>query len=387
MGISEYLIRTMLFERMTGVAVYVLLLGLFYLKIKSSRNDNDIRRLLRIYTFFLCVMAFLYIPAETADLSRWRIIADGWKNLGFIEFFNMYILNVSTPIGYLFIYLCQKTGIDGLLPLLCALIFFYNTFYIVKRVCKQYSDNGDARFTKYIAIGLLFLMCSGRFLETISGIRCMVAFSVIAKCFFCETIENKSVLNSVVPYLLACLIHSAVIPLVALRMFSMIFEKKKSYWNLFIKVIVFIVMAFVAFKYGSSYIDASIEKASGFIANNIYSYSWEYIIASLQFVIIIVLLVKYYRLYRMPGSGIDNIAFIITVLSIVEIVLIRSYSIYHRYIGFSSFITIPLLVHVLQREYQQGRYYFGKFTKLICMMILILACMRGNLCAYKFFML
>ena len=372
---------------MTGVVIYAFLLGFFYLKIKNSRDNINISRLLRTYTFILCIMAFLYIPAETADLSRWRIIGEGWKSLNFSEFLNMYVSKVSTPVGYLFIYLCQKTGIDGLLPLLCALLFFYNTFYIVNGMSKIYNNEGDVEYPKYIAIGLLFLMCSGRFLETISGVRCMVAFSVVAKCFYCETIENKSILKSVVPYLLACLLHSAVIPLVALRMFAMIFEKKKSYWRLLVNVIAFGLMAFIAVRYGSGYIDASIEKANGFIANNVYSYSWEYIIASLQFVIIIVLLAKYYRLYRMPGSGVDNIAFIITILSVVEIILIRSYSIYHRYIGFSTFISIPLLVYVLQREYQQSRYNFGKFIKAICMIVLVLACLRGNLCAYKFFML
>lgn len=387
MGIVDYLARTMLLERMTGVVTYALLLGFFYLKIKNSRDNINISRLLRTYTFILCIMAFLYIPAETADLSRWRIIGEGWKSLNLSEFFNMYVLKSSAPVGYLFIYLCQKTGIDGLLPLLCALLFFFNTFYIVNGMSKIYNNEGDVEYPKYIAIGLLFLMCSGRFLETISGVRCMVAFSVVAKCFYCETIENKSILKSIVPYLLACLLHLAVIPLVALRIFAMIFEKKKSYWRLLVNVIAFGLMAFIAVRYGSGYIDASIEKANVFIANNVYSYSWEYIIASLQFVIIIVLLAKYYRLYRMPGSGVDNIAFIITILSVVEIILIRSYSIYHRYIGFSTFISIPLLVYVLQREYQQSRYTFGKFIKAICMIVLVLACLRGNLCAYKFFML
>lgn len=387
MGIVDFLRRTMLFERMTGVVTYALLLGYFYIKTKNSRNNIDIRKLLSIYTFILCIMAFLYIPAETADLSRWRIIGEGWRNLNLSEFFNRYVLKSSAPVGYLFIYLCQKTGINGLLPLLCALLFFYNIFYILNGISKICDDDGDIDYPKYIAIGLLFFMCSGRFLETISGVRCMVAFSVVAKCFYCEMIENKSILRSVVPYLLACLLHLAVIPLVVLRLFAMIFEKKKSYWKLLINVIVFFFMAFIATKYGSDYIDASIEKANGFISNNVYSYSWEYIIASLQFVIIIILLVKYYRLYRMPGSGVDNIAFMISILSVVEIILIKSYSIYHRYIGFSTFISIPLLIYVLQKEYQQDRYTFCKFTKMICTIVLLLACLRGNLCAYKFFIL
>lgn len=266
-------------------------------------------------------------------------------------------------------------------------MFFHSTFYILDKEATKNEYDGVEGFTRYTAIGLLFVMCSGWFLETISGVRCMMSFAVVAKCFYCETVEKKSILRSSIPYLVACLIHSAVIPLVALRMVTLLLERNKSFWQYCLNIIILILMAVFALRYGSSYIDASIEKANGFITNNIYSYSWEYIIGVLQYLIIVVVLVKYYRLYRMRGTGLDNLAFISVILVIVELVLVMSYSIFHRYSGFSTFIAFPLLAHVLKEESQRGRYIFSRNIKLICMVILVLACLRGNLCAYKFFIL
>ena len=89
----------------------------------------------------------------------------------------------------------------------------------------------------------------------------------------------------------------------------------------------------------------------------------------------------------MRGTGLDNLAFISAILAIIELVLIMSYSIFHRYSGFSSFITFPLLAHVLNAESELDRHSFNKYIKLVCVIVLILACLRGNLCAYKFFVL
>lgn len=381
-GIANYFKSTMLIERLFGVGVYVLALGYFYNKIKHSRNARSISKHLNHYLIVLAVMAFFYIPGEAADLYRWRILAEPWKSVTFKWFWDNRVITKSTPIGFLYIYIFQMTGIDGLLPMVCALGFFGNVFHIIK--CEV---NREEPTSESVAVALLFFMSSGRFLEVISGIRCMLAFSIVARFMYDELYEKKSIVRSLPFYLIAVLLHSATIPLVGVRLFCSLFEKKRNLMSTLLNVIITVSVFALGLKVGEDYLDAGLDKASSYISNSGYSYLWEYIIATLSLLIIMYLLIELRR--RCPEivrKHKSSIRFVL-ILLIIQIVTIRTYAIYHRFVAVSTIMCIPSMITFLCSEDAKGKVKSKQNIVLVSLLVLLIASVRGNLCGYKFFLL
>ena len=131
-SIIDFIQSTMLIERLIGVCTYILTLGYFFNKIKKASSVKIINKNLNYYLITLCLLAFFYIPGESADLTRWREMSEVWSNFDFEWFWEHRIQTSSVPAGYLLVYLCQSTGINGILPMICAFGFFGNIFHILK---------------------------------------------------------------------------------------------------------------------------------------------------------------------------------------------------------------------------------------------------------------
>ena len=280
-SISSFLESTFLIERLTGVGIYVLALGFFYYQISHSGSLKRINRYLNWYVVLLGIMAFFYIPGASADLTRWRVYANSWTQMSFSTFLTQRAIPSQTPAAYLLMYLCQKTGIDGLLPCVCALAFYSNCFLSLKIVAEKYNLR-----SRSIAISLLFLMAPGMFLEVISGVRCFLSFSFICRCICDECLDDKSLWKNIIWYVLACLLHTAAMALVALRLLVLLFEEKRGISIRVLNVIAVMVMAFLAFRYGNNLMDATLAKAASYTTNTIYQYSWEYLIGGIGFIMI-----------------------------------------------------------------------------------------------------
>ena len=85
-SIVDFLQSTMLIERLFGVGAYVLALGYFYNQIRCSKDSRKIEKYLNHYLIVLCILAFFYVPGASADLSRWRAMAEPWKNADLMWF-------------------------------------------------------------------------------------------------------------------------------------------------------------------------------------------------------------------------------------------------------------------------------------------------------------
>ena len=368
---------TFIFERLLGSGSYFLLVFLITTIISNSKGSKIIKITLNISIVLLCLMAFFYIPAQTADLYRWRLNTSNWPSMSLSVFYDQYFTTSNTPVGFFMIYICQKTGIKGMLPLVCTLIYHVNIFHIIKLVLKK----GDYS-NKTIATSFLFVMCTGRFLEVISGVRCLVAFSIIARIICDEIIDNKSIIKSFVWYFLACLIHTAAIPLVAVRFFVLVFEKKTKLWIKLMNICFVIFAIYISLVYGDLYINDAVDRANGYIANDVYSYGWEYLIVGLQLIIILRVLYLYYLKYK-DDSYLKYIALVCLIFSVIVVVLFKSYSIFHRFVGFCSYIMIPLICYVDYNKSEKS-IVFDRNIRLICYFIMTVAALRGNLSGYKF---
>lgn len=376
---SEFLQSTFLIERLVGVSAYSLLLVLFYYLIKQDNNGNT-SKYLKLYIAFLCAMAFFYIPGTSADLFRWRLIINNWEHYSYSDFFNSVLIKSETPASYLLMFLTAKTHIDGLLPMICAFVFYANAFHVLQLVSKE--KNYDQRL---IAIVLLFLMSPGMFLEVISDIRCFVAFSIICSCFCSETLQNRSIAKSVVPYIIACLMHTSAAALLAIRLLLFAFTNARSRKTRLLDIVLSVFLIVTSVYFGYFYLDATYNKATNYLQNDTYYYSWEYIIGVVGIILTVIIL--FYSRHIRKHSQYSQIWVFVSILTVFELVFIWSYSIFHRFIVASTIVSMPLLPIAIERMINDRKYNTVKVFKILCVIVLIISCSRGNLSGYKFFVL
>ena len=381
-SIINYLQSTMLIERLFGVGFYAIMLGYFYNKIQHAKSSEQIARFLNHYLMVLCLMGFFYVPGANADLYRIRNLVDIWLRSDFASVWNYRIITSSTPIGNFLFYICQRTHINGLLPAISALGFYGNAFHIIK--CESRREN---RTADSIAVFLLFAMSSGRFLEVISGIRCMLAFSIVFRFMYDEMYENRSMLRSVPFYIVAVLLHTASIPLIGIRLVCTLFEKKRNIASTILNALIAIAVFVIGIRVGDDYIDAGFTKANNYILSNSYSYRWEYIIVILSMTVVVMTLWRLRKRYPEGFAEEKNGIRFLMILLVGEIFTITTYSIFHRFAAVSVFFSAPVVLTFLNLESENGRYRSRQTIVIISLTVLFLACVRGNLCGYKFFLL
>ena len=378
-GIISLLERTMLIERLLGVGAYALLVALVYLLLSRTYSYRSVNRILNVALVVLCVLAFFFVPDESKDLYRLREMGELWKDYTLGEFLSSGILSSTTPLSYVLIYLCTQTGIGGFLPMISAFVFYTNVFYILKDVYRNTNIS-----SRMLALDFLFFMSAGAFLEVISGVRCFMALSIVARCIYDEMVRGKSVLRSIPLYVIACLLHLSCIPVVAIRVLFLLFlEKKRSVTHLAISSLSVMLVGFLAIRYGQGLIGNMLEKANEYLSSESYSYVWEYVIGFIQWGVIVGVLIGS-RHMREQDIGLTNLTKFMRLFLAVNMLFFFEYSIFHRFLVISAMLFIPFLASV--REDESPR--FNALRRCILLggiLILILACVRGNLCGYKFF--
>ncbi len=373
--------RTFLIERLIGIGCYVLVVAITYNNI--LRYDAvRAKKKLNLCVIFLVILAFFFIPDEHKDLYRILNMTNNWSKLSLSEFYNLHIVNAPTAIGYFYYYLCRKIPFDGALPAITAALFYLNTFDIIKRLLKN-----DKLKKESIALAFLFFMAAGSFLEVISDIRNFLAFSIVVRCFIIEWIDKRNLLLSIPLYAISALMHSAVIPLLIVRLiYYIVFENDMSALKKMLSVSAMIAVVTGFYIRFPSAITRSFDKAVGFLSNDTYSYKWEYLIGIIQWITIASItykLTKNIKSYD-GAQGLQHINHMATILLIIEVVLIFEYNIFHRFILVSLFLSIPQISFYLSNSKDNKTY---ANLKLICFIIFAIVCARGNLCGYKFFIL
>lgn len=372
---NNWMNETMLAERLIGVITYSIILFFVYVSLKNAKKYKQLQRILNIYLIVICILAFFYIPAKTADLTRWLEYSEKWRLMPFKEFYELHLEKNNVPVAYLLMYLCSLTGIDGTLPAICALIFFNNVFYILKDLYKKHNVSANG-----IASALLFIMSTGCFLEVISGVRCFVALSILARCFYNETINNKSIINNIIFCVIASLLHPMALIIYTIRLFLLLVQKSNSFIKKTFSICFVLIFCVLFFEYASPYIDTALDKASDYTSSNTaYSFIWEYIIGILSSIVYITVLYKYKKTKN--STEFDNIVIFNIVFLIICLVFSFEYNIFHRTITFLSIINTPIISKSYDLAKNKNLYRFLTFFSCL---ILLLACTRGNLCGYKF---
>ena len=405
MNLELLLSRTMLVERLMGVFVYVIVTLYGYSRIMHTESPKKLKGVFTAVWIALGIMAFFYIPGNAADLCEWRNIYDAyWDHRTFFEFLKGPVLDSSTPVSYIVIYLCQKTGLQGLLPCVVALVFFGFVFAIFKdcaKRCKLHDNtekitkslfknnvNGRTNATYALALTLLCFMAAGEFLEVISGVRCLTALSIMAWCIYTEMVGERTLLKNFLIYGIACLVHLVAIPIFAVRLLYILVGQLGNKIPKAGNYITALVLSLVGVAVGGRFLIAAFEKGVSYLSNSWYSYTWEYLIGFMQLALILVTLIQYRKIKEEDGLGhLKALSLFNAFMCAVEIVFCFEYTIFHRFIMFSSIIIVPIMYTVLQYKLQKNDYRYVNFVRVLTLVMFFIACARGNLCGYKFFLL
>lgn len=381
MFLNDYLVRTMLLERLIGVFVYFALVISTYSALKKSASAKQFKFVLNVCLAIFTILAYIYIPSSDADLYRWRRITEGWRGVPFSSFFNEHLRNNTTPVAYLVMYLCAQLNIEGILPAVCSIVFYFNFFSILKDYQVKGNENN---YQDKTSLAFFVFMSSGAFLEVVSGIRCFVAFSFIAKSFYYEIYRDRKMTRSIPVYIIASMIHNAVIPIIGIRILHMVFQRTTNAKRKLFNIVVVVIFIMFAYRYGRGFIDAAFIKANNYINGDTYSYIWEYIIGAIQWMLFAYLVNK---CQKSDGISVQlmNILQISKLFLLVEAIFIFEYNIFHRMILVSSFLVIPIVSYIHASKDKNARII--SVIMLTSELVLLIACARGNLCGYKFFLL
>lgn len=371
-------------ERIIALFTYIWVLFIVCFSI-IKLGTRYIGKILLVYIVLLSIMSFFYVPSAGADLYRLIPVMHLWGNLSFSQVW-IEMIKSPTPIYVLYMNLIGRTKIDGLLPAITCFLFYSNVFYVLKKSVSKYKLNAlDA------SLLLFFFMSTGVLIEVISGIRTMLGFSFIAVCIYKEMVEDKPIFKNIIWYILASLLHPAVLALTVIRFVYLLFEKNTNNYQIVSKILSLVIVIAIYYFFGREYLIYGFEKGKAYIFSRSFSYFWEYLIGTISLMFIIYMEFLTSKLIKTEGD-IESTHVLLgfcKFLSIILIVLFIEYNIFHRFVIFLSIIAIPLLANLLSmNNYRKvSKVKLRQLVLFLSCVLLVIACARGNLCSLKFFIL
>lgn len=380
MDISLFISNTMLIERLCGVVAYVLGLIVVCNSIYVSKRAS-VKQILVLYALYLTILAFFYVPGESADLTRLLDNFHSWSNLDLSGLISLMGRNGS-PSYPLYFWVIGQFGIDGLLPATTCFIGMMCLFSCIW----DYSDRFQCS-KRSVALAVAVAMSTGFFVILISDIRNMLAFLIIARCFYAECYRGSSVLAHIIFYAFAAFLHSAALFAVILRMVFLLFERKSSLAEAFASFFLVVILAILLFYFASDYLASMANKGSNYLSSAEYSYFWEYLINGLMMAYAVYALLSYRKAEAKHEETrpLKQVLWVLCILSIGAAPF--SFAIFTRFATLVLFLLPPLVMELLEDEAFLAKSSFLMLTKLEIVVCLLLACARGNLSGYKFFLL
>lgn len=373
--------RSYLIERALGAIVYCLVILLFFFVIGRCRNFKQLKIAFIFYTLILTVMAFIYIPETSVDVTRWYSLGNEWKTISFTEFMKNEVFTSRTPVAYIYVYLCCMTGIKGFLSGVTALLFYSCTFYLLYIIFKS---RKQVEF-KNISLVVFFTMCSGVFLSVIGGIRSALAFSIVLACFYKESIKGRGFIVDIVFLVLACLLHTAAFVVVAIRYFAFLFANKRI--KTWLKIILLVAIGVASIVLLRGYLNEAISKFEAYSSETVYFSGKSYISTIVIFVLELIIFLSFFsRKSIRLAINYEQRLFIIAFVAL-EILLLFNFVMLARF-GIVLLYLLPLpLIELIEGRKTIGMLKGRTFAICLSIICLFLNYTCGDLSAYKFIVL
>ena len=241
-------------------------------------------------------------------------------------------------------------------------------------------------------------MSTGVLMGMISGIRNTMAYCIIIWCFYRECILKKKISYHIPLYLIAASIHSMGQVVFIYRLIMLVHDRRNNKENVASKM-VGITLIVLILLYGQKYLEGIITKGNNYINaeegdSAAYFYIWNFILAILKTV------TSYYLIYefnKIRSSWSEQekknnrdlmnyVEFMKPICFAIPVFMILQYSFFTRTTALLHLLNVPLyLIIVSKAKDYETRRRIKLRVILISSIVLILACLRGNICSLKFF--
>lgn len=381
MGLQFYLQNTLLIERLCGVGLYCLVLIVTCNGIYVSK-PTSVKKWLVFYAVVLAVMGFFFVPSATTDLSRLTLFMHDWSSQS-LAWLADFCASSTTPTYIVYFWLIGRLHVDGLLPAITALIYYLLVFSCYWDYTRRYNCSNSS-----VAVGIAFLMSIGIYIQVISGIRSCLAFALVIRAVYTECAMDRGVLWNIPLYALAFTLHPAAIALGVIRFVHLAFRKKGDKGGRIGSLILTAAMVALLLMTGSSFIEGMLDKSMSYLTGRVYSYFWEYLLHIVQMAFVVYSLFKYREIKQEMDEGGNEICRFVAILSVAVLVsLPLDYSIFTRYASVVGMLAPLVSVSLMNRLDEQESRTYRRETCVMAAIILFLACTRGDLSAYKFFLI
>ena len=367
-----------LLERLVGISLFAAVLLFMCFLISTCKSHRGVRVVLFCYTIVLSVMAFFYVPYVTADLYRIYGSLNYFRTFDFVSFLERY-QNSSAPISDIYYWLISKTGENRLLPAVSSFITFSCIFYVFRKTMEKYKIS-----EKNVAITLFFVMSTGIFI-TVTGVRNIIAVSLVVFCFFRETVEKKFRLYHILLYIIAALMHNFAVAIILIRLIIPLFDRTMKAWKRIVYILFLAILSILLFANINELLESVFEKAMGYITGKMYSYTWGYIIGALILAIVIINLIQYSKIRKGDVKDLNQLRLFSIISISIAMLCFFEYSIFSR----TSSILLPVIyapcfMLVLEKS-KDSR--FRNNVIIISVVIMVVSFLRGEMSGYKFFVL
>ena len=359
--------------RLFGIFTYVFVMVIFLLLIKYTKRSK-IKYMLIFYLIVLCAIAYFYVPHITTDLFRHNIAAKRLSELSWYEFWYI-IKNSVSGIFTLFYF---RYFADYLATVTCFIIYGVIFYIIYNSKVKINLTNG------LVAVTLFWIMTNDFYLIGITNIRSYVAVVFVCFCIYREIFQHKFGPINIFLYLCAIEMHSMGIVLVSFRFIAYLLMKGQL--NI-LKIILFpviIITVILTYSFYLPLLDISFDKFEGYYEYGKYNYIWERVIFTIQTIVQVYILLKTYKYKIFKENNFIYYKSVVTMAVIVLIMCNLKVVFMQRWIIFSAILEIPILMRLLQKEYELNKRNMRNFIIITSIITFAFVCSRGNLCSLKF---
>lgn len=359
-------------ERLAGISVYAFLLILFEMIILFTKSKLSITLL--IYILCLSIIGYLYVPYETSDLFRIRDIINYYSTLPWNEFFIQEVELSSTPLSNIIYWFFGNINFVNGISIFSAIICYSIIFYMINDLVKLHNLS---RFDS--ALLVLSVMSSGLFMPIIGGIRMMISICFIILGLYLICKSKKYLPFVLILLLLGILIHTISVLIIFLSLLAFLLSKYVRKKDKVFVFVLFLILGLIFLLKNSFLIDSYMDKIDYYLDESSYFDTWESIICFYSLILFIALIFLSGKTKR------DSFYYLSILTLISSIILVRSFSLFHRLIVETCSITIlPVLATTLSKsKYRQSDKI--RITLLFAYLVLLLInATRGSLSALKF---
>lgn len=217
------------------IYIYVFFIFLFLTSLNKNKIERDIFKKMLIFLLISFSILAYYTEAvswEGDDLGRYFIAMDSYRGENLKEVLKKGLWR-ETPLATIEMYFFSLLNNNHLLPAFNIIVIWGIYFYIVYREISE-EKYISLRKTFYIILGLMSVV---NLYESISNIRYPLAAAIIVFAVYLEAHIKK--IFSILFYVMACLIHVAMIPLVVVRLILIIPFFRKNQWLILTIIAIF----------------------------------------------------------------------------------------------------------------------------------------------------